>query len=80
VGAEVIRKRTFFDYVGTMQGFEPPRAIGLNQIQFPRRWRQHVPPKRLKKFIILHDIRICSPIILERSAVGLYVRYGTGRI
>jgi len=35
VGAEVIRNRKFFDYVRTLQGFEPVRAIGPNQIQFP---------------------------------------------
>lgn len=35
VGPEVIGKGKFFDYVGMLQGFEPVRAIGLNQIQFP---------------------------------------------
>lgn len=35
VGAEVIRKRKFFDYVGTLQGFEAVRWIALNEIQFP---------------------------------------------
>ena len=34
VSAEVIRKMKFFDYVGILQGFEPVREIGLNQIQF----------------------------------------------
>jgi hypothetical protein len=33
-----------------------------------------------EKFIILHGVRNCGLIILERSAVGQYVRYGAGRI